>query len=87
MTFSIKSLNYNNAKAVLSDGLNAINSGKSTCQLDGLEQVDSATLAVLVTWQSAAQKQNKTLSFSGAPQTLKSLATLYGVDDLLNFVS
>lgn len=46
-------------------------------------EVDSSALAVIFAWQRNAQSQGKTIRLSGLPANLLSLASLYGVDDLL----
>lgn len=44
---------------------------------------DSAALAVLLACRRAAQEVGKQLIVSGLPKGLQSMATLYGVDNLL----
>ena len=45
--------------------------------------VDSAGVAVLLSWRRRAAAEGKTLSFVDVPASLKALAELYGVEDLL----
>lgn len=45
--------------------------------------VDSAALALLLSWTRAARGAGRTLSIVGAPQALLSLAALYDVDAIL----
>ena len=85
MSFAITSLNFANAKNVLHEGLNAIASGEHECDLQNLTQIDSASIAVLLAWQRAAQQNHSSLRFMNAPESLVSLASLYGVNDLLAF--
>ncbi|MGA3772218.1 STAS domain-containing protein [Ralstonia nicotianae] len=49
----------------------------------GLSQVDSSALAVLLSWQRTAQAAGIALDIAAAPEALRNLATLYGVDTLL----
>jgi phospholipid transport system transporter-binding protein len=46
--------------------------------------VDSAGVAVLLSWRRRAAAEGKTLSFVDVPTSLKALAELYGVEDLLD---
>ncbi len=57
----------------------------STLELDlaGLEQPDSATLAVLIAWSARARRHGVTLRYRRAPVGLRRLATLCEVDGLL----
>jgi phospholipid transport system transporter-binding protein len=57
----------------------------ATIELDAapLAQIDTSTLAVLLACQRSARQQGKALRVHGAPDRLRMLATLYGVQDLL----
>lgn len=46
-------------------------------------EVDSSGLTVVFSWMRAAQGQGKRVRISNPPQSLLSLAELYGVTDLL----
>lgn len=83
MSFTVSSLNFSNAKAGLAEGLKAIARGERECDLKELTQVDSASLAVFLAWQRAAEQHHSSLRFTNTPESLVSLASLYGVDDLL----
>lgn len=83
MTFAISTLNFVNAKQVLQEGLKAIANGEHECDLANLGQVDSASVAVLLAWQKAAQQNKLHLQFVNTPDSLISLASLYGVTELL----
>lgn len=48
-----------------------------------LVQFDSATLSVLLACRREAHRQGKTLVVKGLPERLRTLATLYGVAELL----
>lgn len=52
--------------------------------LAGVRAVDSAGVAVLLSWRRRAAAEAKTLSFVDVPASLKALAQLYGVEDLLS---
>lgn len=51
--------------------------------LTQVEAVDSAAVSMLLGWSRAAQRSQRTLRVSGLPADLLSLATLYGVADML----
>lgn len=83
MSFTVSTLDFANAKQILAEGLNAIANGEHECDLSKLEQVDSASVAVLLAWQKAAQQNHQQLRFKNTPESLISLASLYGVTELL----
>lgn len=58
-------------------------SGDVVVDLAAVTEVDSAALSVLFEWQRAAQRNNGRISFRNLPESLKSLASLYGVTDLI----
>ncbi len=58
-------------------------SGDVVVDLAAVTEVDSAALSVLFEWQRAAQQNNSRISFLNLPESLKSLASLYGVTDLI----
>ena len=58
-------------------------SGNVVVDLAAVTEVDSAALSVLFEWQRAAQRNNGRISFRNLPESLKSLASLYGVTDLI----
>ncbi len=51
--------------------------------LSGAGPVDSAALALLLSWTRAAKGAGRKLSIVGAPPALLSLAALYDVDAIL----
>jgi phospholipid transport system transporter-binding protein len=52
--------------------------------LEHVDRVDSAGVAVLLDWKRRAAAEGTPLQFSGVPQNMKSLALLYGVEDMLS---
>lgn len=83
MSFAVSSLNFSNAREVLKEGLDVIARGEHECDLGNLVQIDSTSVAVLLAWQRAALEKRSSLRFIHTPESLVSLATLYGVNDLL----
>jgi phospholipid transport system transporter-binding protein len=51
--------------------------------LGGVTELDSSLLAVLIAWLRDAKGAGRELSFSRLPQDLRTLAQLYGVEQLL----
>jgi phospholipid transport system transporter-binding protein len=52
-------------------------------ELQSVETVDSAGVAVLLAWKRRAISEKIPIVFEGAPATLTTLAELYGVEELL----
>jgi phospholipid transport system transporter-binding protein len=75
------------ARTALEEGLRVIESGETSIDLAEVSGVDSAALAILLVWQRSAKARGTELNLSNASSTLLSLATLYGVSDLLKFSS
>ena len=51
--------------------------------LAAVDRVDSAGIALLLAWARRAATEGSRLSFAGMPESMRSLATLYGVEELL----
>jgi len=58
-------------------------SGEVVIDLAAVTEVDSSALSVLFDWRRAAQSSGSKISFRNLPESLKSLAALYGVSDLV----
>ena len=54
-----------------------------TIDFAGIDAVDSSAVALLLEWRRRAQRVGKTLEFVNLPANLVALATLYGVEDLI----
>lgn len=72
-----------NAHTVLAEGLQAIAGGQLEFDFAATQQADSAAVAMLLSWQRAAQKSGVQLQLRNLPASLQSLARLYDVADLL----
>lgn len=75
--------NASTAKSLYAAGLAAIRAGQTSVDLAGLDQADSSAVAALVGWRRAAAHEGRALTLTNMPANLLSLATLYGVADLL----
>jgi phospholipid transport system transporter-binding protein len=49
----------------------------------GLAQADSSALAVIIALKRRGASEGRALSVTGLPDSLRSLAVVYGVDDLV----
>lgn len=58
-------------------------SGDLIVDLSAVGEADSAALALLFDWMRATRDGKHTLTVTGLPAELRSLAALYGVDELL----
>jgi phospholipid transport system transporter-binding protein len=73
------------ARAMLAQALKREPEGPVVIDASGLQQFDTAVLAVLLECERLAQAWGKGFSVRHAPAKLSSLAKLYGVDPLLKF--
>jgi phospholipid transport system transporter-binding protein len=72
-----------NVAAVLEEGRRHVEEGVESVDLGGVTELDSALLALLLAWQREAKSRNRSLALANAPQALRTIARLYGVDSLL----
>jgi phospholipid transport system transporter-binding protein len=72
-----------NAAVLLEEGRRHIAEGVQTVDLAEVNEMDSALLAVLLAWLRDARSRDKKLSFVNLPESLRTIAQLYGVDRLL----
>lgn len=71
------------ATALKKDGDGAIAAGAAVVDLGGVTDADSAAVAILLSWVRVAQERKQTLSIVNPPASVRSLAALYGVAELL----
>jgi len=57
--------------------------GAAAVDFAAVTEVDSAAVSLLLEWRRSALAGNRRIEFTNLPANLKSLATLYGVADLL----
>ncbi|MCK6388341.1 MAG: STAS domain-containing protein [Zoogloea sp.] len=65
------------------EGVARVTEADRVVDLSGAGSVDSAALALLLSWTRAAKGAGRKLSIVGAPPALLSLAALYDVDAIL----
>ena len=72
-----------NASALASQGIAAIQAGDASFDLSAVRTCDSSALVVLLAWQRTALAAGRALEVSGVPADMLSLATVYGVENIL----
>jgi phospholipid transport system transporter-binding protein len=72
-----------NAAALLDEGKRHLAEGVQTVDLGEVTEMDSALLALLLAWLREARLHERTLVFTNLPESLRTIARLYGVDRLL----
>ena len=72
-----------NVTALLEDGRRHLAEGVQTVDLGEVSEMDSALLALLLAWLRDANARSQPIAFANAPQSLRTIARLYGVDRLL----
>ena len=72
-----------NAAALLEEGRRHLAEGVQTIDLGEVNEMDSALLAVLLAWLRDAHGHERAISFVNLPESLRTIAQLYGVDRLL----
>ncbi|MFY9260844.1 MAG: STAS domain-containing protein [Gallionella sp.] len=76
-------LNMQTVPALFNQGLQQLAQGDLSVDFSHVEVVDSATVSMLLGWLRAAQNKQRQLNVQALPKNVLSLATLYGVADLL----
>jgi phospholipid transport system transporter-binding protein len=72
-----------NAGGLLEEGRRHVAEGVRTIDLAEVSEMDSALIALLLAWMREALARSSTLGFANAPESLRTIAGLYGVDGLL----
>jgi phospholipid transport system transporter-binding protein len=72
-----------NAGALLEEGRRHLADGVQTVDLAEVSEMDSALLALLLAWLREARQRERALAFTNLPESLRTIARLYGVDRLL----
>ena len=70
-------------KQHLDEGRRRVDEAVRVVDLGGGTETDSALLALLLAWLRDAQGRNRPLEFANPPESLRTIARLYGVDGLL----
>jgi phospholipid transport system transporter-binding protein len=72
-----------NVAVLLEEGRRHLAEGVQSVDLAEVSEMDSALLALLLTWLRDARLHERPLAFVNLPQSLKTIARLYGVTELL----
>ena len=72
-----------NVASLLDEGRRHLAEGVQTVDLAEVSEMDSALLALLLAWLRDAKARDKPVVFANLPQSLRTIARLYGVDALL----
>jgi phospholipid transport system transporter-binding protein len=72
-----------NVAAVLEEGRRHLAEGVPTVDLGEVTELDSSLLAAMLAWLRDAKAGGRALAFANLPESLRTIARLYGVDSLL----
>jgi len=72
-----------NVAAVLDEGRRHLEEGVRTVDLAEVTEMDSSLLALMLAWLREARSRSRELTFANLPESLRTIARLYGVDGLL----
>ncbi|MCL2872130.1 MAG: STAS domain-containing protein [Betaproteobacteria bacterium] len=76
-------LTMDNSATVLTESEKFLLPSSGVIDVSGLDEADSAALAVFLSLARRAESEGKTLQFEATPEALRTLAHVYGVDSLL----
>lgn len=76
-------ISMDNAHTLMQQGLPHLNSGAITIDLAQTTEVDSSALALLLEWRRSAQQRQQRFEIVNIPPSLRTLADLYGVYELV----
>ncbi len=71
-----------NVESLLQEGRRQFEGTDVTVDLRGVGEADSSALSLLLQWVRDAAGQGRRMAFINLPAGLRSLAVLYGIDDL-----
>jgi phospholipid transport system transporter-binding protein len=72
-----------NVTTILEEGRRHLEEGVPTVDLGEVTEMDSSLLAVMLAWLRDAKRASRNLAFTNLPESLRTIARLYGVDSLL----
>jgi len=72
-----------NVAQLLEEGRLHLAEGVATVDLSEVTELDSSALALLLAWLREAKAAGRALAFTNLPEALRTIARLYGVEDLL----
>ncbi len=72
-----------NATSILVESAKLFDHEALVVDLSEVEEVDSSAVSLMLQWIREARQRNQSLVFTHLPKNLISLATLYGVQDII----
>lgn len=72
-----------NVADIMVDGNRHLREGVSTVDVGEVSELDSSLLALLLAWLREAKSAGRELVFANLPEALRTIAHLYGVEELL----
>ncbi|HEY7742903.1 MAG TPA: STAS domain-containing protein [Burkholderiales bacterium] len=72
-----------NVVSLLAQGAQQFTAPRVTVDLSGVTEVDSSALSLLLEWRREAARNGREVRYRNLPASMKSLAELYGVTELL----
>ena len=72
-----------NVAAILEEGRRHLAEGVGTVDLGEVTDMDSSLLAAMLAWLRDTKSRGRELTFVNLPESLQTIARLYGVDSLL----
>jgi phospholipid transport system transporter-binding protein len=72
-----------NVVSLLAQGVQQFTAPRVTIDLSGVTDVDSSALSLLLEWRREAARHGREVRYRNLPASMKSLAELYGVTELL----
>ena len=83
MKLQAQHIGFDNAVAILNQGIQAIDSGDSVMDMQDVRKTDSAAVAVVLEWIRRAQARGAELKVINAPDSFQNLVKLYSLSDFL----
>lgn len=77
------SVTQENVLEWLPRGIAGLDSGDLLVDLGRLEEIDSSTISMLLEWAREARRRGRRVRYLNIPENLSSLATIYGVSELI----
>jgi phospholipid transport system transporter-binding protein len=72
-----------NVAAIVDEGRRHLEEGVRTVDLAEVTEMDSSLLAAMLAWLRDARARGTELAFANLPESLRTIARLYGVDSLI----
>ncbi len=74
-----------NVAALRDEGGRHLQEGVRVVDLGEVSEMDSSLIALMLAWLRDARGRNADLAFANPPESLRTIARLYGVEPLLPF--